>query len=200
MLPGQGSAATFPFPTQTSSARLLQQEIGSKFPCRPCRHWPFSHGYKILHRSKGQHENIIDYLHEGVLKSFSKENETQILFHVPTAEISAAVNWMPALNQLSRKPEGQEGVRFRNSGQAGRKHQEETPAAAVEAKKGAEALRQIITGRVAAVADVRLWFSGGGWDNNCEEKGFFLKLICINYLKRDSSPKSFETLLFWISL
>lgn len=114
----------------------------------------------------------MDYLHERVLKSFSRENETQILFHVPTAEISAAVNWMPALNQLGRKPEGQEGVRW-NSGQAGRKHQEETPAAAVEAKEWAEALKQIITGRAAAVADVRLCLSGGGWDGTCEEKGFF---------------------------
>lgn len=42
---------------------------------------------------------------------------------------------VPALNQLGREPEGQEGVRW-NSGQAGRKHQEETPAAAVEAKNG----------------------------------------------------------------
>lgn len=80
---------------------------------------------------------------------------------------------MPALNQLGSQPEGQEGVTFRNSGQAGRKHQEETPAAAVEAKEWAEALRQIITGRAAAVADVRLCLSGGGWDATCEEKGFF---------------------------
>lgn len=107
---------------------------------------------------------------------------------------------MPALNQLGRKPEGQEGVRW-NLGQAGRKHQEETPAAAVEAKEWAEALRQIITGRAAAVADVRLLLSGGGWDGTWEEIGFFFfKLLCINYLIRDSSPKSFETLLFWISL
>lgn len=77
---------------------------------------------------------------------------------------------MPALNQLGIKPEVQEGVRW-NLGQAGRKHQEETPAAAVEAKEWAEALRQIITGRVAAVADVRLMLSGGGWDGTCEERG-----------------------------
>lgn len=161
-----------PSPPKPAPQGFLQQEIGPKFPCRPYRHWQFSHGYKILHGSKGQHEKIIDYLHERVLKSFPKENETQILFHVPTAEISAAVNWMPALNQLGRKPEGQEGVRW-NSDQAGRKHQKETPAAAVEAKEWAEALRQIITGTAAAVADVRLWLSGGGWDGTPGEKGIF---------------------------
>lgn len=32
MLPGQGCADIFPFPTHTSSSRLLQQEIGPKFP------------------------------------------------------------------------------------------------------------------------------------------------------------------------
>lgn len=48
--------------------------------------------------------------------------------------MSTVVNQMPALNQLGRKPEGQEGVGW-NLGQAGRKHQEETPAAAVEAKR-----------------------------------------------------------------
>ena len=48
---------------------------------------------------------------------------------------------MPALNQLGRKPEGQEGVRW-NLGQAGRKHGEETPAAAVEAKEWTEALNK----------------------------------------------------------
>lgn len=89
---------------------------------------------------------------------------------------------MPALNQLGRKPEGQEGVRW-NLGQGGRKHQEETPAAAVEAKEWAEAQRQIITGRAGAVADVRL--SEGGWDGTCEERGFF---NYFNYLKKDSFP------------
>lgn len=79
---------------------------------------------------------------------------------------------MPALNQLGRKPEGQEGVRW-NLGQAGRKHQEETPAAAVEAKEWAEALRQIITGRAAAVADVRLVLSWGGWGGTFEERGYY---------------------------
>lgn len=79
---------------------------------------------------------------------------------------------MPALYQLGRKPEGHEGVGW-NLGQAGRKHQEETPAAAVEAKEWAEALRQIITVRAAAVADVRLMLSGGGWDDTSEKRGFF---------------------------
>lgn len=54
---------------------------------------------------------------------------------------------------------------------------------------------------VAAVADVRVMLSGGGWDGICKEKGFFFFwTLCINYLKRDSSPRPFETLLFWISL
>lgn len=55
---------------------------------------------------------------------------------------------------------------------------------------------------VAAVADVRVMLSGGGWDGICKEKGFFFFFwtLFINYLKRDSSPRPFETLLFWISL
>lgn len=80
---------------------------------------------------------------------------------------------MPAPNQLGRKPEGQEGVR-RNLGQAGRKHQEETPATAVEAKEWTEALRQIITGRVAAVADVRVMLSRGGRDGTSKENVLLL--------------------------
>lgn len=77
---------------------------------------------------------------------FKKQIKPKYYFMFLLQKGALQVNWMPALNQPGRKPEGQEAVRW-NLGQAGRKHQEETPAAAVEAKEWAEALRQIITGR-----------------------------------------------------
>lgn len=186
------SANATPFPSQTSSSRFLQQEIGPKFPCRPYRHWQFSHGYKTLCRSKGQHEKIMDYLHERVLKSFSKENETQILFHVPTAEISAAVNWMPALNQLGRKPEGQEGVRW-NSGQAGR---QEAPRGNTSSScrskrmgRGSKTNNNRQSSTSSRCQTVPFW-RGMGW-HLWRKRIFFLKLLGINYLKRCSFPRIF---------
>lgn len=66
------------FPNQTNSLWFLKQEFCLEFLCSPYSHWQLSHGYKILCRSKiklkGQHEKIIYYLHERILKSSSKEN------------------------------------------------------------------------------------------------------------------------------
>lgn len=63
------------FPNQTNSSWFLKQEICHKFLFS---HWQFSHGYKIVCKSKiklkGQNEKIIYYLHERILKSSSKEN------------------------------------------------------------------------------------------------------------------------------
>lgn len=138
-------------PCQPNLTWFLKKEIYHKFLCSPDSHWQFSRVYRILHRSKiklkGQYEEIMYYLHERILKSSSKSKLNPNIILCSYCRKEHCKSTECHLNQPGRKPEGQEGVRW-NLGQAGRKHQEETPAAAVEAKEWAEALRQIITGRV----------------------------------------------------
>lgn len=123
---GKAVQTSSPSPPTPAPQGFCSRKLAPSFPCR---HWQFSHGYKILHRPKGQHEKIIDYLHERVLKSFSKENETQILFHVPSAEISAAVAGCQLLTSWAASQRAKRvshlGIQARQAGSTKRKHQQQ---------------------------------------------------------------------------